>query len=105
MFPPSLNPRQLNRPSTTPPLLLCALLLVGFVAMTPAGADPGIDAPAMSQPSIGPTPITSLIPEADELPTFTVFQTPEPSRVILLVIGTLMVLGCYRRAWVNFKRQ
>lgn len=39
--------------------------------------------------------------EPEEQEAFPVFATPEPSRAVLLVIGSAMVLFCYRRAWTG----
>ena len=107
MFFRQSNRQPLNRLATLPPLLpllLCSLLLTAPAGAISASADTGIEAPALIQPSPEPVDDTAVILTGDEHPAFTVFETPEPSRAVLLVIGSLLVLSCYRRAWVNFKR-
>ena len=89
---PPRSPKKIGKTArTTLMLLLAGLLLAG-----PAGAAFGTDSAVIRA--------TPLEPAAPEPPSFAVYQTPEPSRAVLLVVGSLMVMICYRRAWVNMRR-
>lgn len=92
----------MTRPLPTWTALLIALLplcLLPAAAADPADAD---QPPAVAMDALA---ATGDARQAEPVPgEFAVFTTPEPSRAVLLAVGSLLLLAFYRRAWLNFRQ-
>jgi|GEM_PF-6076695 len=76
------------------PLIFCIVALVATSAIASSEAP--------QSPSAELAPVIELTTEANLESTS--LAVPEPSRLVLLVLGLACISATYRRAWLNYRR-